>query len=119
MVGRASGRDQHVFCPDSFAIGQAKGVGIFEYGAGLDDARAGLFDIRGVDASSRAISLSLLATSVGQSKVTGGIDHPKPAASSISWWMCDPITKSFFGTQPRITQVPPIRYSSATMTRAP
>src|SRR5713226_5521592 len=69
--------------------------------------------------SSRAISLSLLATSVGQSKVTGGIDHPKPAASSISWWMCDPITNSFFGTQPRITQVPPIRYSSATITRAP
>src|SRR5882757_6859087 len=50
MIGRASGRDQHVFCPDSFAIGQAKRVGIFEYGAGLDDARAGLFDIRGVDA---------------------------------------------------------------------
>src|SRR6266478_3016915 len=69
--------------------------------------------------SSRAISLSLLATSVGQSKVTGGMDHPKPAASSISWWMCDPITRSFFGTQPRITQVPPIRYSSASMTRAP
>src|ERR1700730_11804354 len=69
--------------------------------------------------ASRAISLALLATSVGQSKVTGGIDHPKPAASSISWWMCDPITNSFFGTQPRITQVPPIRYSSAIMTRAP
>src|SRR6266576_6609710 len=69
--------------------------------------------------SSRAISLSLLATSVGQSKFTGGIDHPKPAASSISWWMCDPITNSFFGTQPRITQVPPIRYSSAIRTRAP
>src|SRR6185312_7560144 len=33
--------------------------------------------------------------------------------------MCDPITNSFFGTQPRITQVPPIRYSSATTTRAP
>src|SRR5580692_4673016 len=69
--------------------------------------------------SSRAISLSLLATSVGQSKVTGGIDQPNPAASSISCWMCDPITNSFFGTQPRITQVPPIRYSSATITRAP
>src|SRR5271167_4629099 len=33
--------------------------------------------------------------------------------------MCEPITNSFFGTQPRITQVPPIRYSSAIMTRAP
>ena len=26
---------------------------------------------------------------------------------------------NFFGTQPRITQVPPTRYSSATATRAP
>src|SRR6266849_618579 len=69
--------------------------------------------------SSRAISLSLLATSVGQSKSTCGINQPKPAASSISCWICDPITNSFFGTQPRITQVPPIRYSSATITRAP
>src|SRR5216684_2314772 len=33
--------------------------------------------------------------------------------------MCDAYTRSFFGTQPRITQVPPIRYSSASMTRAP
>src|SRR6267142_415672 len=69
--------------------------------------------------SSRAISLSLLAISVGQSNVTGGIVHPKPAASSISKRMCDARTRSFFGTQPRITQVPPIRYSSASMTRAP
>src|SRR5262249_33648474 len=45
--------------------------------------------------------------------------QPKPAASSISWWTCEPITNSFFGTQPRITQVPPIRYSSATTTFAP
>src|SRR3954471_2077243 len=69
--------------------------------------------------SSREISLSLLATSVGQSNVTEGIDQPKPAASSISCWIWDPITNSFFGTQPRITQVPPMRYSSATTTRAP
>ena len=69
--------------------------------------------------SSRAISLSLLATSVGQSKETFGMVQPKPAASSISWRTCEPITNSFFGTQPRITQVPPIRYSSATMTLAP
>src|ERR1700733_6540713 len=33
--------------------------------------------------------------------------------------MCEPITSSFFGTQPRITQVPPMRYSSAIITRAP
>src|SRR5258706_7146176 len=33
--------------------------------------------------------------------------------------MCEAYTSSFFGTQPRITQVPPIRYSSASMTRAP
>ena len=45
--------------------------------------------------------------------------QPKPAASSMSWRTCEPITNSFFGTQPRITQVPPIRYSSATMTLAP
>ena len=38
--------------------------------------------------------------------------QPKPAASSTSSWMCEPITNSFFGTQPRIQQVPPIRYSS-------
>src|SRR3954466_15492391 len=69
--------------------------------------------------SSRAISLSLLAISVDQSKLTGGMVHPNPAASSISKWMCEAITSSFFGTQPRITQVPPIRYSSATMTFAP
>src|SRR6266568_365968 len=69
--------------------------------------------------SSRAISLSLLATSVFQLKETCGINQPKPAASSISCRMCEPMTKSFFGTQPRITQVPPIRYSSATMTLAP
>jgi hypothetical protein len=30
-----------------------------------------------------------------------------------------PYTSSFLGTQPRITQVPPMRYSSATATRAP
>src|SRR6266850_740195 len=68
--------------------------------------------------SRRAISLSLLATSVGQSKETSGMVQPKPAASAISWRTCEPITNSFFGTQPRITQVPPIRYSSATMTLA-
>ena len=45
--------------------------------------------------------------------------QPKPAASSISSWTWLPITNSFFGTQPRITQVPPIRYSSATITLAP
>src|SRR6478609_9394141 len=33
--------------------------------------------------------------------------------------MCEAYTRSFFGTQPRITQVPPIRYSSASKTRAP
>jgi hypothetical protein len=33
--------------------------------------------------------------------------------------MCEAYTSSFFGTQPRITQVPPIRYSSASKTRAP
>src|ERR1700738_3683541 len=33
--------------------------------------------------------------------------------------MCDGETRSCSGTQPRITQVPPIRYSSAIMTRAP
>src|ERR1051325_3979995 len=59
--------------------------------------------------SSRAISLSLLAIRVGQSKVTGGMVQPKPAASSISKWMCEAITSSFFGTQPRITQVPRFR----------
>src|SRR5213080_3521972 len=69
--------------------------------------------------SSRAISLSLLATSVGQSNEISGMVQPKPAASSISWRACEPSTNSFFGTQPRITQVPPIRYSSATMTLAP
>ena len=41
--------------------------------------------------SSRAISLSLLATSVGQSKETGGTVQPKPAASSISCLMWEPI----------------------------
>src|SRR5215813_6968379 len=45
--------------------------------------------------------------------------QPKPAASAISWRTCEPSTNSFFGTQPRITQVPPIRYSSAIVTRAP
>src|SRR6185369_11501644 len=69
--------------------------------------------------SRRAISLSLLATSVGQSKETFAMVQPKPAASSISCLTCEPSTNSFFGTQPRITQVPPIRYSSATMTLAP
>src|SRR6476659_7788045 len=33
--------------------------------------------------------------------------------------MCEAYTRSFFGTQPRITQVPPMRYSSAIITRAP
>src|SRR3981189_895454 len=69
--------------------------------------------------SSRAISRSLLATSVGQSKETSPTVQPKPAASSISCLICEPITNSFFGTQPRITQAPPLRYSSATMTLAP
>src|SRR5215471_14939825 len=45
--------------------------------------------------------------------------QPKPAASSISWRTWEPMTSSFFGTQPRITQVPPMRYSSAIMTLAP
>src|SRR6201996_2640040 len=69
--------------------------------------------------SRRAISLSLLATKVGQSKRASGMVQPNTAASSISCWTWEPITNSFLGTQPRITQVPPIRYSSATMTRAP
>src|SRR3981189_2064196 len=69
--------------------------------------------------SSRAISRSLLATSVGQSKETSPTVQPKPAASSISCLMWEPITKRFFAPQPRIPRVRPIRYSSATMTLAP
>src|SRR5579863_9259621 len=57
--------------------------------------------------------------SVAQSKVGWATVQPKPAASANSWWKCEAYTRSFFGTQPRITQVPPIRYSAASVTRAP
>jgi len=50
MIGRAPRRDQHVLRFDGFAIGEAKRVGAFQNCAGLDDVRAGLFDIRSVDA---------------------------------------------------------------------
>ena len=50
VVRRAPGRDQDVFRPDRFTIAEAKRVGILENGAGLDNARAGLFDVGGIDA---------------------------------------------------------------------
>ena len=57
--------------------------------------------------------------SVAQSKRGSGTVQPNPAASSKSSAKRLAYTSSFFGTQPRITQVPPTRYSSATITLAP
>jgi hypothetical protein len=45
--------------------------------------------------------------------------QPKPSASKKSSRKCEAYTSSFFGTQPRITQVPPKRSASAMATRAP
>src|SRR5690554_715746 len=69
----------------------------------------------------RSISAFLLATSVGQSKVTSltGTFQPYPAASSSSSRTLAPYTNSFFGTQPIFTQVPPRCQASTTATRAP
>src|SRR5690554_4820634 len=69
----------------------------------------------------RSISAFLLATSVGQSKVTSltGTFQPYPAASSSSSRTLAPYTNSFFGTQPIFTQVPPRCRASTTATRAP
>ena len=63
--------------------------------------------------------MSLLAISVVQSKFASGMVQPNPAASFTSVETSEASIISFFGTQPRITQVPPKRYSSAIMTRAP
>jgi hypothetical protein len=48
VVGRAAGRDQQVFRRHGFAGREPKRVGIFQHRAGLDDARAGLFDVEGI-----------------------------------------------------------------------
>ena len=45
--------------------------------------------------------------------------QPNPAPSAKPCAKREASTISFFGTQPRITQVPPTRYSSANATRAP
>jgi hypothetical protein len=45
----ASGGYQHVSCGHNLPGGEAKRVRILEYRARLDDAHAGLLDIRGVD----------------------------------------------------------------------
>ena len=67
----------------------------------------------------RAISMSLALRKVGQSKVGFGTSQPKPRAISNSRAYSLAKTMNFFGTQPRMTQVPPTRCSSATATRAP
>jgi hypothetical protein len=60
-----------------------------------------------------------LAISVAQSKRGSGALQPKPAASAKSPEKREASTISFLWTQPRMTQVPPTRNSSATITFAP
>ncbi len=85
MIGRAAGRDQHVFRLHRLAGREPQRMGVLEHRAGLDDAGAGFFHVGGVGRlRAGAISLSLLAIRVGQSKVADGMVQPKPAASSIS-----------------------------------
>ena len=71
--------------------------GVLEHRAGLDArVRRTFRHWRCRPPSSRAISLSLLAIRVGQSKVACGMVQPKPAASSISWRMCEAIDQQLF-----------------------
>ena len=94
-------------------------VGVLEHRAGLDDARAGLLDIGGVDCLQPRDLLVLVGD---QGRPVEGSSRNGPAeAGGVLDLVADvrAETRSFFGTQPRITQVPPIRYSSAIMTLAP
>src|SRR4029079_4953937 len=68
---------------------------------------------------SRVTSFCTLSRNVAQSKLAPVTVQPKPGASAKLGANSDPYTSSFFGTQPRITQVPPMRYSSAIVTLAP
>ena len=63
-------------------------------------------------------SASTLSRSTGQSKRFFGHFQPNIAASSNPRRNAA-VTSSFLGTQPRMTQVPPTRNSSATATLAP
>ncbi len=67
----------------------------------------------------RAISRSLLASSVFQSKRGSPSVQPKLRAISKSSRKCAAYEKSFFGMQPTFTQVPPNRPDSAIATLAP
>ena len=49
-LGAPTGRDQHVFRPHGLAGSKAKRVAVLEHSAGLDDARAGVFNVRRIDA---------------------------------------------------------------------
>ena len=101
VVGRAAGRDQHVFRGDGLAGREPQRVGVLEHRAGLDHAARRTFRRWWCRPSSRAISLSLLAIRVGQSKVAAGMVQPKPAASSISCWMCEAIDETAFSARSR------------------
>src|SRR5206468_1220494 len=59
------------------------------------------------------------ATNEGQSKCGTDKRQPNSAASSNVSLKRLAYTNSFFGTQPRMTHVPPSRYSSASITLAP
>src|SRR3954470_3882785 len=67
----------------------------------------------------RVISLSFAAINACQSWRASGMIQPWPRASSSVRLTSAAYTSSFFGTHPRITQVPPQRSASATAVRAP
>ena len=49
----------------------------------------------------------------------GVTEKPKPAASSKAWANWPAVHMIFLGTQPTLTQVPPMRPDSTSATRAP
>src|SRR6478672_3006320 len=105
VTRRPARGDQDVGRAHHFAFGQLHRVGVSEQRPALDDGDARLLQDCGVGRL-QARYFQILVGDEGRPiefRVGGG-----PAVSF-----------RFFGTQPRMTQVPPTRYSSATITRAP
>ena len=94
-------------------------MGVLQDGAAMDQVDPRLAQIGGIDAG-QAGDLDVLGLHEGR-PVERRLDGPAIALGGLELRgrSRDAMTMNFLGTQPRITQVPPTRCSSAMATRLP
>ena len=115
----ASGNDDVPRRHRPIASGEVNPAGSVDDRALADDLHIGVVEPFDVGPLSRSTSRATLSVSRLQSKSGSPGFQPKATLSSKSSRKCAAVTISFFGTQPRMTQVPPTRSASASATLAP